>query len=150
MVTRTFALARRSGALPIFFMDANPFYPIDGLGLGNDGDANNNFFTVEMRTTFARSGGEQLLFGSSDDLFVYIQGRLALSSLAGLHPRQNATLDVDAFASANNLALGAVVQMNIFFAHRSRRHAPQLRIEIRQPASCTIQTAGTRVRGTPC
>jgi hypothetical protein len=72
-----------------YFFPQAAFFPLNGLGwvaLGheqsstaNDGSTNNNFnFTTEIRTWFQFNGGESLQFSGDDDVWVFINRRLAL------------------------------------------------------------------------
>jgi fibro-slime domain-containing protein len=98
------------------------FFPLDDAGWGNSGQANDdlehNFhFTTELHTQFQYNGGEVFTFTGDDDLWVFINGRLAID-LGGLHPADTATIDLDASAGALGIAPGSVYPLVLFHAER--------------------------------
>src|SRR5450755_3501084 len=78
---------------------ANPFYPIDNQLLGNGGTAHNSWFTYEAHNYLTYQGGEVLQYSSADDMWVYINGHLAVD-LGGVHPLKTASVSLDAAQSA--------------------------------------------------
>jgi hypothetical protein len=59
---------------PVYSFTSGEFFPIDNLGLGNEGAAHNYFFTLALEGEFIYQGGEYLTFYSSDDLWLFING----------------------------------------------------------------------------
>ncbi len=106
----------------LYAFDSDFFFPIDGEGFGNEGQdvngqAHNFAFTTEIHTRFEYNGGEVFTFNGDDDLWLFINGKLAID-LGGLHPKTLATIDLDAEASALGIAPGNVYDMDIFHAER--------------------------------
>jgi fibro-slime domain-containing protein len=93
------------------------FFPIDGQGFGNEGQAHNFGFTFELHMEFAYKGGEVFTFSGDDDLWVFINDRLAID-LGGLHPEQPEVLDVDAAAASLGLVVGETYPLDLFHAER--------------------------------
>ena len=116
----------------IFGFESSSFFPIDGQGFG---DNPNRYFTYEIHNAVAYAAGEQLVFRSSDDLWVFVNGKLAVA-LGGVHDLQTQTLDLDSFAAANGLVAGTTYPIDIFFAHRGSLHTPALTIQTARPAVC--------------
>ena len=98
------------------------FFPLDGNGWGNHGmDAEGNLrnfgFTTEVHTTFKYSGGETFTFTGDDDLWVFINGKLAID-LGGLHPQVSKTIDLDASSAVLGIAKGSNYPLDLFHAER--------------------------------
>jgi fibro-slime domain-containing protein len=101
---------------------SNHFFPLDGAGWGNSGkdenDVPRNFgFTTEIHTTFAYMGGEHFTFTGDDDVWVFINGKLAID-LGGLHPVEIGTVDLDAVAGTVGITPGKVYTLDLFHAER--------------------------------
>lgn len=94
------------------------FFPIDGKGFGNTlGQSHNFSFTTEAHAKFGYVKGQKFTFTGDDDLWIFINGKLALD-LGGLHAAFKATIDFDAQAADLGITPGQTYQMDIFHAER--------------------------------
>lgn len=100
-----------------FVFDSAAFFPLDGMGFGDEGLLHNFHFTTEIHTTFEYRGGEVFTFTGDDDLWLFINDRLAID-LGGLHPSLSATVDLDASAAALGIVPDQSYSMDIFHAER--------------------------------
>lgn len=114
-----------------FVYDSTDFFPIDGLGLGNEGNPHNYHFTTEIHTTFSYGGGERFRFAGDDDLWIFVNDRLALD-LGGIHQRTTGIIDFDELAETLDLVPGNTYPMDIFHAERHVT-ASNFRIETNIP-----------------
>jgi len=105
-----------------YVYDNQAFFPIDGKGFGNEGMDDNatphNFaFTTEIHTEFQYKGGEVFTFIGDDDLWMFINGKLAID-LGGLHPKLPKTVNLDDAAATLGITKGNKYRMDIFHAER--------------------------------
>jgi len=92
--------------------------PLDGLGWGNTPGQTHNFhFTSEIHGTFTYRGGEIFQFTGDDDVFVFVNGKLALD-LGGVHGPESQTIDFDASAAQLGIAIGSKYRLDVFHAER--------------------------------
>ncbi len=101
----------------IFVYDNQEFFPLDGQLMGNEGNAHNYHFTYEIHTEFTYRGGEVFGFTGDDDLFVFINGHLAID-LGGVHGPLSQEADLDALAGTLNIEPDNVYPLDFFFAER--------------------------------
>jgi fibro-slime domain-containing protein len=97
--------------------DSSAFFPIDGQGFGNQGRANNFHFTTVIRSSFTYRGGERFTFRGDDDVWIFVNRRLALD-LGGLHPAVMGSIDFDAQAARLGLTRGQTYRFDVFHAER--------------------------------
>ena len=115
-----------------FGYDNSAFFPIDGQGFGDEGNPHNFHFTTEVHTTFEYQGGEVFTFTGDDDLWLFVNRRLAID-LGGLHPAYPGTVDFDAMADQLGIEQGNVYAMDIFHAER---HTDQSNFRIQTTIAC--------------
>lgn len=96
---------------------SSAFFPIDDKGFGNQGRPHNYSFTFELHTEFVYKRGDVFTFSGDDDLWTFINGKLAID-LGGLHEPVSATVDLDARASEFGLVEGETYPLDIFHAER--------------------------------
>jgi fibro-slime domain-containing protein len=101
----------------LYSFESDAFFPVDDQGWGNEGNPHNFHFTSEIHTEFNYHGGEVFTFIGDDDLWLFINGVLAID-LGGVHPELTGSVDLDAEADALGIAVGGVYSMDIFHAER--------------------------------
>ena len=101
----------------IFTYDNSEFFPLDGLGFGDQGLDHNFHFTFELHTKFLYHGGETFRFVGDDDLFAFINGKLVID-LGGVHGAETGDVDLDASAGALGITVGQAYRLDVFFAER--------------------------------
>jgi fibro-slime domain-containing protein len=110
-----------------------PFFPLDDLGwalppngpeipyLGscdNDHVNHNYSFTSEVRYWFQYGGSEVLQFLGDDDVWVFVNGQLAVD-LGGVHSASPGSVTLDAAGAAKfGLTLGQIYEIAVFQAER--------------------------------
>ena len=106
--------------------ESTAFFPIDGLGWGNDGaddsgKMHNFHFTTEIHTSFKYNGGETFKFTGDDDVWVFINNQLVID-LGGVHSAESDSVDIDSQAGMLGLTKGSVYPFDMF---QNERHTTQ-------------------------
>jgi fibro-slime domain-containing protein len=106
----------------VFGYESTMFFPLspsEGFGVtpkGN-GQGMNFLFTTEVHVQFKYTGSQKFTFRGDDDLWIFVNGTLALD-LGSMHNAEEGTIDFDAQAAALNIAIGGSYAMDIFHAER--------------------------------
>jgi fibro-slime domain-containing protein len=116
----SFYFAPRPGGL--FTFQSLSYFPIDGAGFmgmakADDGKLHNFGFTTELHTQFLYKGAETFTFQGDDDVWVYINDKLAVD-VGGLHPMQLRSVMLDTVANELGLVKGRIYPLDLFHAER--------------------------------
>ena len=110
-----------NGAVSTF--QSTYYFPLDNAGWpdkrhkGDDGKLHNFSFTTEIHTEFLYQGGETFTFVGDDDVWVFINGQLAID-LGGLHSSATGSVSLDPSAGTLGLTKGNMYALEIFQAER--------------------------------
>jgi fibro-slime domain-containing protein len=123
-IPKPLPLAETTPGSGMFFYDSAAFFPLmptEGLGPSPMNSFNPNgknfLFTTEIHVRFGYAAGQKFTFRGDDDLWIFVNGKLALD-LGGLHNAIEVTIDFDAQAAALGISPGNTYPMDIFHAER--------------------------------
>jgi fibro-slime domain-containing protein len=121
---------------------AKEYFPLDGAGWGNNatvGGVPHNFgFTTELHLQFTYGGGETFSFTGDDDVWVFIDGKLAVD-IGGVHGSSTASVGLDSLG----LTKGQQYPLDIFNAERHLTNS-----DFRVDTNLTFANCGTIPTGT--
>lgn len=110
----TFRLVDRQRG--IYRFEDSTFFPLDGIGFGNESRRHNYSFTMRLHTEFSYRSGLQFIFRGDDDVWTYVNNKLAID-LGGIHNAVSDTIDSDDLRKLG-LTLNNKYPLDFFYAER--------------------------------
>ena len=146
-------LTETSPGSGIYEYSSSAFFPIDGLLLGDEGNAHNYHFTYNIAAQFGYKpgNGQTFSFTGDDDVWVFFDKKLGID-LGGVHGATSASVDLD------TLLIGTPegnYDFDFFFAERhltesNLKISTSLvleRIDVPAPGSLALVGAGLALAG---
>ena len=103
----------------IYRFEDTSFFPLDNVGFGNEGNSHNYHFTLEIERRFRYRGGETFSFTGDDDVWVFINNKLAVD-LGGIHPAISTNVSLDEIADRLEIVKGSEYSFKMFFVERKK------------------------------
>ncbi len=124
-LAKTMKLEETTPGSGLWGYDSSAFFPLapsEGFGITPKGnDLGMNFlFTTEIHVLFMYTAAQQFTFRGDDDMWIFVNGKLALD-LGSMHGPEEGTIDFDAQAASLGISVGASYAMDIFHAERHMR-----------------------------
>lgn len=121
-----------------FIFDSSDFFPLlptEGFGIDPPNGKNQNFsFTTEIHLKFGYVAGQKFSFRGDDDMWIFVNGKLALD-LGAMHGPESGVIDFDAQAQYLGIYPGTTYPMDIFHAER---HTDGSNFHIETNISCFV------------
>ncbi len=106
----------------VFGYESSAFFPLspdEGFGITPKGNGlgMNFLFTTEIHVLFTYTAAQKFTFRGDDDLWIFVNGKLALD-LGSMHGPEEGTIDFDKQAAALGISVGGSYPMDVFHAER--------------------------------